>query len=190
MSIDSSSEEKKRLRAWLRQHRLPSDRRNQESEKLCGILAASALWHDSASVAGYMPLTWETDVKSLLSLALNQGKHLTLPRIEGSEMRFHEVASLDDMVVSAWGIREPAPDRPQLTEPELMIVPLEAADRSGFRLGKGGGYYDRYLSAHPGIHTVAMPLTSQLLDDIPHDYWDVPIEWIVTPTGLIQADRL
>ena len=92
------------------------------------------------------------------------------------------------MVEETFGTRAPMPDAPEM-EPDLLIVPMLAFDRSGFRLGYGGGFYDRTLerlrSMKP-VTAVGVAFAGQEVAYVPHDDLDQPLDWIVTEREAIR----
>jgi 5-formyltetrahydrofolate cyclo-ligase len=92
-------------------------------------------------------------------------------------LRFHLGAPVETGIA---GIRQPAADAP-LVVPDVLLVPLIAADPGRNRLGQGAGHYDRYLAAHR-VRTIGLAWDMQIVDALPADPWDVPLDAIVTPT--------
>ena len=82
---------------------------------------------------------------------------------------------------NAYGIEEPFSDEDRLCE--VALVPLLAVDREGFRLGYGGGFYDRYFAAHPQILRAGLCYEGQI-GKFPHDERDVPLDLILTERGI------
>ena len=88
-----------------------------------------------------------------------------------------------------WGIREPLPTAP-LVEPDVLLSPLLAFDARGYRLGYGGGFYDRTLARLRGIKTVVaigLALDEQKVDAVPHADYDERVDWVLTPSGPLRC---
>jgi 5-formyltetrahydrofolate cyclo-ligase len=84
-----------------------------------------------------------------------------------------------------WGISEPLPDKPVL-EPDVVLVPLLAFDTQGFRLGYGGGFYDRTLArlrAIKPVVAVGIAYDELKVDAVPHRSYDERLDWVLTPSG-------
>ena len=177
---------KKELRTLLRSKCVSSEERAKESALLCKHVLNSPYFQDATTIGGYIPLTHEADVTAILQAALQQGKRLALPLCHQAPiMSLREVTSLDQLRPGAYGILEPAQDAP-IVPPEqidLLLVPLEGIDRHGFRLGKGGGYYDHYLN-QVNIMTFGCALSTQWTDNIPHDSWDVQLHACADHEGI------
>ena len=88
--------------------------------------------------------------------------------------------------------RQPFPEAAVQT-PDAVLVPLLGIDRYGTRLGQGGGYYDATLAhlraAHPGLIAVGLCFAVQLLETVPREPHDQPLDWIVTEKGAYRADH-
>ena len=131
----------------------------------------------------------EIDTGAILRDALARGKRLCLPRCtaEPGVMELRAVSSLDRLAPGAYGILEPDADCPVLTpdEVDFALIPCVSCTRSGHRLGQGGGYYDRFLSAYRA--SAAVLCRERLLrEDIPAEPHDMPVPWVVTEAGLYE----
>ncbi len=177
---------KKEMRRYLRAL-FPGDaQRNAQSDAICRHILASPEYGSARVIGGYMSMRHEADVLPVLRDALASGKMLALPLCgQAPFMTFRAVYSLDDLLPGAYGIPEPSPDAP-LVAPEdidLLLVPLEGIDFRGYRLGKGGGYYDRLLSEADGF-SLGCALSWQITDEIPRDPWDKPLSACAGPAGI------
>jgi 5-formyltetrahydrofolate cyclo-ligase len=88
-----------------------------------------------------------------------------------------------------WGIAEPKADKPQV-EPDVVLVPLLAFDRRGWRLGYGGGFYDRTLAGlrrRKPIVAVGLAYDGQEVDAVPRLEYDQRLDWVLTPSGPRQC---
>lgn len=175
---------KQEARALLRARRPDADLRAAESNRLCRYVAAWSVFRQAETVASFLPLPWEADISPINDLILRQ-KTLLLPKVNRHQLNFCRVTHLDACrPVPPFGIPEPPEDAP-LYAPDridLLLVPLEGLDASGHRLGKGGGYYDRYLTAFTGV-ACGIALSYQWMAQIPTDPWDQPLSYAVSPDG-------
>ena len=178
--------DKKALRRAIRQA-FPGDaERMRQSECICGHVLAWGDYQKAGMIGGYMPMGHEADITGILLDALKCGKNLALPRCgTPPAMTFHRVNSLDELVPGAYGLMEPKADAPLVSpaEVDLLLVPLEAVDSHGMRLGKGGGYYDRLLSEYE-INTLGVALEHQVVQALDTDAWDRPLKAAVTCRGV------
>lgn len=135
-------------------------------------------------VAGYWPVRDEMDVRGLLRDLADGGAQVALPAVSGDArpLVFRRWRPGDVLAGGAYGLHEPQPDRPAVV-PHVLIVPLLAFDRAGYRLGMGRGYYDRtlrVLRAGGPILAVGVGFAAQEVPELPHDGFDERLDWIVT----------
>jgi 5-formyltetrahydrofolate cyclo-ligase len=186
----SISEYKRQLRKQCKAIRmdLGEDFRRQASQAICASLVTWDIFQTSDVILTYMPLGTEVDLRPLL-VNFPQKRWL-LPRILPGEdgcMVFHAY-HLQNLNQHSFGMAEPAPHLPQVlsSEIQLVLVPGLAFDRSGWRLGYGGGYFDRFLKDFGGV-SAGVVFQTLLLDALPHGEYDIPIQWLVTENTLIKV---
>jgi 5-formyltetrahydrofolate cyclo-ligase len=115
------------------------------------------------------------------------GPH-AFPRVSGDTLFFH-LAEWAALSPGFGGIPEPAANAPLVT-PDLVLVPLLAATPDGRRLGQGGGFYDRTLNclrAETRLLAIGLAWDIQLVDDLPVDAWDERLDFVATPTRLVDC---
>ncbi|MEM0895738.1 MAG: 5-formyltetrahydrofolate cyclo-ligase [Verrucomicrobiota bacterium] len=186
--MNSIAEEKKRLRQAMlaRLAQLPADDRDAESKVINSFLAALPVFQTAKMVAAFAPLRSEPDVLSTLFAA---GKSLCFPVIDGHSMTFHEVSDPGEFVKGPFGVRAPNPRCHPVVSPDsidLILVPGLAFTRDGRRLGRGGGFYDRYLGKEQLSATrVGLCFHAQQVGEIPTEAFDARIENLITgePSG-------
>jgi len=166
---------------------LGQESRQHASQAICAQLAAWDVFQSSDFILTYMPMRTEVDLRSLM--ADFPEKRWLLPRItpeEGHRMVFHPYDP-QQLIEHPFGMAEPAPHLPQVPfgEIQLALVPGLGFDRSGWRLGYGGGYFDRFLKDFGGV-SVGVVFQALLLDFLPHGEHDIPMDWLVTEGGLID----
>ena len=179
--------ETKNIKAVLRKEMkerlkgLSEGRKRELDEALCRRLLSLPEFSAPCTVYAYASLSWEPDTWEILKALLSRGFRLALPRVEGREMRFYFVPDLKELSQSSMKIWEPKADAVPADDPEaLVLVPGMAFSREGARLGKGGGFYDRFLAAEPDHKTIALAYGFQLMEQIPTGVYDRPVDQIVT----------
>ena len=179
--------ETKNIKAVLRKEMkerlkgLPEGRKRELDEALCRQLLSLPEFSAPRTVYAYASLSWEPDTWEILRALLSRGFRLALPRVEGREMRFYFVPDLKELSQSSMKIWEPKADAVPADDSEaLVLVPGMAFSREGARLGKGGGFYDRFLAAEPDHKTIALAYGFQLMEQIPTGVYDRPVDQIVT----------
>ena len=180
--------------AYRARHRqtLSPDRRQALALEALETLRRWPVYQQAAVIATYSPLPWEMDMTLVNRGMWADGKQLCFPQVAGpGEMHFRFAAGEDQLEPGAYGISEPRSVCPLCppNEISLLLTPCEALDALGTRLGKGGGYYDRYLSHYAGP-TAALLLphqwSSQLL---PRQMHDRPIAYYILDRQIHSTER-
>ena len=165
---------------------LEEDERHAASVAACQRLVQLESFAHASTVLLYMPIRHELDVTSAAIHCFRMQKTVCVPRVDWSQrdMVAVETTSFDDTVmdVDAHGIRTPRAGRlvpPNLID--LVIVPGLAFDAAGGRLGRGGGFYDRYLTRlRRGAIAVGVGFDQQFVDRVPVVDEDTPVDFVVT----------
>lgn len=172
---------KQDLRAAVRQQKkaMTAAEITQKSEALCRMVLQSAIYRRSKTIYGYLPFNQEVQLLPLLQTALSDGKQVALPKCYGKEMQFILTPNLSRIQYSAFGAPEPMDDEPVASdETALVIVPGLVFDRRGYRIGYGGGYYDRFLLREPNHPTIALCYDFQLIERLNPDPHDIPVDTV------------
>lgn len=169
--------DKSLLRRHIRSLDPGREARERESAAICAHILQSPWYREARVIGGYMPLPREADITPVLLDALAAGKTLALPLCgDAPHMTLRHVASLEELIPGAYGIREPREDSEIIAVDalDLLLVPLEGIDPRGMRLGKGGGYYDCLLSGRRP-NTMGCALSWQRVERVPAQPWDMPL---------------
>ena len=185
---------KRRLRALCQKMRdqLGVAYREQASELICAQLQAWQPFLAARVVCAYFPMRGEIDLRSLFSQFPD--KAWELPRVVELPQRHLEFHAYqpDRLLRHRYGMLEPDSALPEnlIESADLILVPGLAFTRQGFRLGYGGGYYDRLLGGTGKALTAGVCYQALLLDDIPHEDRDLPVRFLVTERmGLIDCQN-
>jgi len=140
-----------------------------------------------AVVSAFAPMADELRVWPLLRRLSGDGVRLALPVMQGKgqPLIFRAWTPGDAMDSGVWGIAEPKADKPAL-DPDILLMPLLAFDRQGWRLGYGGGFYDRTLQglrARKAVVAVGLGYDEQEIDAVPRLDYDQRLDWVLTPSG-------
>jgi len=144
------------------------------------------------AVGGYWPLEDEIDPRPLLERLAGEGLELSLPCLEecASPLVFRRWRPGDSLRPGAFGVMEPERSA-EILRPDLLLVPLLAFDRAGYRLGFGGGYYDRTIAALASesqkLRRVGLAFAGQEVDHVPREAHDAPLDLVVTEAGPIRT---
>lgn len=139
-------------------------------------------------VAAFWPIGDELDTRPLFDILSALGVIACLPRMAGARqpLTFYAHRPGDALLEGPMRVLEPLPEGPAL-RPTIVVVPLLAFDDAGYRLGYGGGYYDRTLpTLLPGAFAVGLGYEVQHVADLPHDSTDFRLQRIVTDAGVHQ----
>ncbi len=173
----------KRIRASLSE-----DTQIQASLAICQHIANWDIFQEANVILTYMPMQNEVDLTPLL--ARHSYKKWVIPRVlPDNKMAFH-LYDPAKLVLHSYGMWEPAPDC-QVIPPEevdLALVPGLAFDSQGWRLGFGGGFYDRFLCEYKGV-PMGIAYQSLFFDYVPYAAHDIPMRFVVTEDGVHKVER-
>lgn len=152
----------------------------EASARLAQQLYQSPLYRQATTIYGYLPYNQEVRTIPMLEQALAEGKRVAVPKVYGDEMRFLYIDDLSRVEKGYAGIPEPIDDEPVAEDPTaLVLMPGLAFDRMGRRIGYGGGFYDKFLSAEPDHPTLALCYGFQMLDELPTEEFDIPVDCVL-----------
>lgn len=186
------------IQEWRRSEREALQRRRlalgrEDRERRAGLVVALVEQHipelDGASIGFYWPFRAEIDLRELAATLHAAGARLSLPVVVGKArpLEFWRWDPGAKLARGVWGI--PVPAERVVEHPGVLIVPLLGFDEAGYRLGYGGGYYDRTLAAmQPRPFTVGVGLELGRLATIhPQDH-DIPLDVVATESGIVRFD--
>ena len=171
------SEEKSSLRTRYRR-----ERNERYIEHSFDYLATSSEFSQAKVIASYMSYGDEPDTHQLNQALIVAGKILLLPRINGEDIEWVQWSGDAENLQKTKKILEPAgPVFTELGEIEIVVVPALRIDRSGYRLGQGGGYYDRALPKLTAWSIGLIHPDEISSEDLPREPWDHPLHAAATP---------
>lgn len=196
--MSDEAKEKNALRAKFMALRsaMTEAERIEKSEAICRVVTATDQFHESSVIALYSPIRHEVDTEGIFHAARRLGKTTAYPLVtrERHVLRFFSVDEPNQLIPGTYGIKEPdAHSTPEIAVHELdvIFIPAVLLDMDGFRLGYGGGYYDRLLS-DPAMraHTTAVVYDFQVVGRLPRQDHDVPVDRIVTENRVITGAQI
>ena len=184
---------KANLRRQLREQlsHLPESVRRQEDEALFAAFLARPEVARAKTLFLFCGTGTEPDTARLFPPLLTQEKVIGLPRmLPGRGIQVHRYDPKIPLVRHPFGILEPRADAPVLLpeQIDLVLVPGLCYDRRGFRLGMGGGYYDRWLEHYRGL-TVGLCRSALLCDRLPTEPHDRPVQLVITPEQCLSLSK-
>ncbi len=168
----------------------------KDSGRIRDRLLALKAFRGAGSVMLYVPARKEVDTWPLLEHFWQQGSQVLLPRCcdgRAGIMEAYAVTSPLELGPGCFGLVEPKSDLARLVtdpRPEVILVPALAYDRRGYRLGFGGGYYDRFLpklAARPLL--IGPAYAFQVVDSVPVEPWDQPVQILITPEETLRISE-
>ena len=151
-----------------------------KSHRLTELFLQTEAYRNAKTIYGYLPYNQEVRTTSILQQALADGKRVAVPKCYGDEMRFIYLEDLTRVAPGYSRIPEPIADEPVAHDPTaLVLIPGLAFTRQGLRIGYGGGFYDKYLSAEPGHPTVALCYDFQMQAQLPTEEFDIPVDLVL-----------
>ena len=195
--FSSLQDEKRRLRVTAKATRTLAARRDRAAkgdaagvlrDQFLGALSWNA-WDEGTVVSAYWPLGDEIDPRPLMEALHLRGHRLALPAIRaaGRPLDFRAWLPGDPLISAGFGTQEPAATAPSVA-PRMLLVPLLAFDAAGYRLGYGGGFYDRSLAllrAAGDTLAVGLAYADQQVAAVPREATDQPLDLVVTERDVI-----
>lgn len=188
-STDDIAKAKTALRKVAVNHRggLSVEERAEKSTQASNHFLAQGNFKNSSKIALYWPMGNELNCRVLIETL----EIVALPCIAGlnKPLVFREYEGADKLVSAAFGTHEPTHNAPEIT-PDIIVLPLLAFDKTGARLGYGGGFYDRTIAAMKSLpKLVGLAFDVQEQDFVPTSSHDKALDMIVTETGIIEFSK-
>lgn len=182
--LNAKNEMRRELLA-LRKHE--HDAHGAEDEaRFCAYVTALPQYQTAKTVFCYVSFGSEPLTHALLARMRSDGKRVAVPRCEGGGvMKAKLISSPDELQKGMYGILEPSAAAPEVpfSEISLAVVPCVACDRTGMRLGRGGGYYDRFLESS-SAYSVCLCYEALLMPQVPREAHDRAVNAVVTERGV------
>ena len=160
-----------------------------EADMVFNSIEKMAVWQQAQHILCYWSLPDELPTHAMVQRWLEAGKNIYLPRVVGDDLEivpYHGAESLDDN--NKFHIGEPVGEAVDATCLELIIVPAVALDKKRNRLGRGKGFYDRLLSS-TSCPTIGVVCDFQLVDEVPVEPHDHPLDYVVTSDTMIDSSN-
>jgi 5-formyltetrahydrofolate cyclo-ligase len=183
-------DEKRTLRSIMRrlEDNLSPRYMHTADEAIVRHLIALPEYREARTVFCFVGVKREINTIPLLQDTLAAGKTLCVPLcIENGIMEARQISDLSQLQTGKYGLLEPAADAPPIAVDDIdfAVIPCTTCNHAGQRLGKGGGYYDRFLSHYRG-GTVMLCREKLIREEIPVEPHDYPIPWVMTERGLYE----
>ncbi len=161
-----------------------------QSYQIAQRLYRSDEWISAETVAVTVSKAPEVDTLQIIRMGWEQGKRMVIPKCEPKSkgLDFRELKRFSQLETVYYGLLEPIVNETVSVggdDIDLVVVPGLAFSDSGFRLGFGGGYYDRFLADYHG-YTVSLAFKDQLVNELPVESHDIPVQKIIHSEGVIK----
>lgn len=190
------SQEKKLLRQAVleKRSRLTLLEIAQKSETIRRIVVATQAFASARFIMAYLDARNEVQTEGIIKQAWAEGKRVAVPVCipQTHTLLVSEIMSFEELCDGFYCIREPMEEYMRPVSPEqldLIIVPAVAYDKKGYRIGYGGGYYDRFLSSlNKDIATIGIAFDVQIIEKVSVQPFDIPVDMVITESGIIVPD--
>jgi 5-formyltetrahydrofolate cyclo-ligase len=186
-------EAKKDLRMLMKKQLsgLPFPIYEDSSYKIAQRLYQDEYWENAGVIAITISKSPEVDTLQIIRKAWEQGKRVVVPKCEPKTrtLDFRELTRFSQLESVYFGLFEPIVSETEKVSPaeiDLVVVPGLAFSKDGYRLGFGGGYYDRFLENYQG-YTLSLTFKDQLLSDLPVESHDIPVGKIITDHEVLKV---
>ena len=194
MSEQLLLDKKKTRQRVLQQRRaFSATEKTPAEQRMLKFLQSWDVFRQAKTIHIFISKTDEPDTSPIIESAWESGKTVAVPCVvpESFELFHSQLKSFEDLSSGALGVLEPSPEGRIAMNPEsfdLVIIPGVAFDRQGGRLGYGKGYYDRFLE-QTGAFRLALAFNFQVLEKVPTEKHDVPMNGILTESGIIEVNN-
>lgn len=164
------------------------------SETIINQIYESSFYKDAKTIMTFISFGDEVDTHDFIKRSMKDHKKVVVPITfpKTKEIKPSEILDFDELEIGFYNILTPKEEFIRWIDPkdiDLAIVPGIAFDRHGYRVGYGGGYYDRFLSKYSDIIKVGIAFDLQLIHSVPKEEFDIPVDIIITEKEIIPCNR-
>lgn len=175
---------------------MKKDIRERKSRIISEKARHAPCWNNADTILVFLSMQEEVETGFIIQAGLNAGKTVGVPSISGREIIFHEIGCIDpECVINRYGIREPDPEYPVIDSGArqrnriLVFTPGLAFDRNLSRLGRGSGFYDRFIrrirvSKQDNVSFCGICFTEQLIEEVPVSCYDEKVDAVITDSDV------
>lgn len=181
-------------RKWIKEKlfKYPETIQVKESQFIYEKLFSHPVWRQASTIAVTVSMKNEINTLPIIEEAWRDNKQVVVPKCGRADysLLFYHLTHWEELEESFYGLREPDVNRCSLSKRsdiDLVIVPGLVFDERGYRIGYGGGYYDRFLTGECPFSTISLCYECQVVKVLPVDTYDRPVNWLVTPERVIKV---
>lgn len=186
--------EKKLIREDIlaKRKKIGKENRDIYSKEILNKLLNSSYYKEAKTIMSFVSFSDEVNTHEFMKRAIADGKKIVVPITipETHELKPSKLEAFSELEPGYYNILTPKEEFIRFIDPQeidLVITPGVAFRRDGYRVGYGGGYYDRFLSKIPNATTIAICFDMQIVDDLPTDHYDIPVDFIYTEKNIINT---
>lgn len=171
---------------------LSEETREIYSQEITNKLLSSSYYMNAKTIMCFISFSDEVDTHDFIKRAIKDGKKIVVPITfpKTHELKPSIVEDFNELEPGYYNILTPKKEFQRFIDPkeiDLVITPGVAFKKNGYRVGYGGGYYDRFLSKIPNTPTIAICFSLQIVDDFPIDNFDIPVDYIYTEKFIVTC---
>lgn len=169
---------------------IPEHEKEKIEDRFQKILTESNIWKQANSIGITVAQGFEWNTKPIIEAGWQDKKIVAVPKCAPKEKKltFYKLEDYNQLEVVYYDLLEPKPDetlKVNKQEIDVLIVPGLLYDRHGYRIGFGGGFYDRFLTDFSNT-TISILHSSQLMENIPKEIFDIPVQFLITENGWVE----
>ncbi|SFA70960.1 5-formyltetrahydrofolate cyclo-ligase [Lentibacillus halodurans] len=169
---------------------IPAAERDEIEQALTERFVTSEIWKQSHTVGITVSHGFEWNTRRIIETAWRDRKTVCVPKClpRDRKLDFYALQSYDQLEIVYHQLLEPKREETEQIHKhkiDLLVVPGLLFDRNGYRIGFGGGYYDRFLTDFPN-HKLALAANMQIVDKLPAESFDIPVDDIITENGFLR----
>ncbi|MDO5715364.1 MAG: 5-formyltetrahydrofolate cyclo-ligase [Tissierellia bacterium] len=153
--------------------------RREKDQLIFQRLIDSFLYQENKNIFIFVSSFDEVNTHPMIEQALKDGKKVSVPKVMGKEMVAIEIKSLSELSPGTMGILEPTNEQ-EMEKIDLCVTPGLAFDKKGYRIGYGGGYYDKFIGKHQEMITLGIGYDLQWTEEVPHEAYDRPLDYFLS----------
>lgn len=162
------------------------------SDTIINKVYDSNFFKDAHTIMTYISFENEVDTHEFIKNSIKMGKEIVVPITiaQTKELKVSKLMNFNELEIGFYNILTPKKEFIRFIDPkeiDLIIVPGVAFDRKGYRIGYGGGYYDRFLSQLDEVDKISLAFQLQVIEEVPKEYFDIPVDFIFTENEIIQC---
>lgn len=164
------------------------------SNIIINTLLKSELYKKASNIMSYVSFNNEVNTHRFIVKAIEDGKKISVPYIDNKNkiMLPCLIDDIDELVPGYFGILSPDPNKLKIIDAksiDLVIVPGACFDINGYRIGYGGGYYDKFLPLlRKDASSIGLAFSFQVIDKVPFEKYDIPVDFIITEKDFIECE--